>query len=254
MEKKNTLLLTVIAVATLLVAVVGATFAYFGSFSVNNQSRANVNVKTDEAIGSSLISTGADISIHVTGQQMTYDPTKTETDKVDVSGATDNGTLTVTLDANSAATITTCTYDIVFQYDSGATVYGPGGKGPTKYGADNANSLDGKEFTYQYAVVAPTGPATPAADEKITMLKDENTEHSFSDFSGATSLENAVKVGSGKISTSQGATTDTKYVQQVKFTVKFYNFPSIAQDAVANGNYKGAFFIKNEACSSVPRS
>ena len=65
---------------------------------------------------------------------------------------------------------------------------------------------------------------------------------------------NAVKVGSGKISTSQGATTDTKYVQQVKFTVKFYNFPSIAQDAVANGNYKGAFFIKNEACSSVPRS
>ena len=32
MEKKNTLLLTVIAVATLLVAVVGATFAYFGSF------------------------------------------------------------------------------------------------------------------------------------------------------------------------------------------------------------------------------
>ena len=92
MEKKNTLLLTVIAVATLLVAVVGATFAYFGSFSVNNQSRANVNVKTDEAIGSSLISTGADISIHVTGQQMTYDSTKTETDKVDVSGATDNGT------------------------------------------------------------------------------------------------------------------------------------------------------------------
>ena len=31
MEKRNTLLLTVIAVATLLVAVVGATFAYFAS-------------------------------------------------------------------------------------------------------------------------------------------------------------------------------------------------------------------------------
>ena len=35
MDKKNTMLLTVIAVATLLVAVVGATFAYF-SVSVNN--------------------------------------------------------------------------------------------------------------------------------------------------------------------------------------------------------------------------
>ena len=33
MEKRNTLLLTVIAVATLLVAVVGATFAYFASSS-----------------------------------------------------------------------------------------------------------------------------------------------------------------------------------------------------------------------------
>lgn len=31
MEKKNTLLLTVIAIATLLVAVVGATFAYFAT-------------------------------------------------------------------------------------------------------------------------------------------------------------------------------------------------------------------------------
>ncbi len=39
MEKKNTMLLTVIAVATLLVAVVGATFAYF-SLTVDNQSTA----------------------------------------------------------------------------------------------------------------------------------------------------------------------------------------------------------------------
>ena len=39
MEKKNTMLLTVIAVATLLVAVVGATFAYF-SLTVTDQSSA----------------------------------------------------------------------------------------------------------------------------------------------------------------------------------------------------------------------
>ena len=43
MEKKNTLLLTVIAVATLLVAVVGATFAYFGSFTANANANAAIN-------------------------------------------------------------------------------------------------------------------------------------------------------------------------------------------------------------------
>ena len=36
MDKKNTMLLTVIAIATLLVAVVGATFAYFSVTATNN--------------------------------------------------------------------------------------------------------------------------------------------------------------------------------------------------------------------------
>ena len=45
MDKKNTLLLTVIAIATLLVAVVGATFAYFSAQTGEGQN-ANINVKT----------------------------------------------------------------------------------------------------------------------------------------------------------------------------------------------------------------
>ena len=61
MEKKNTLLLTVIAVATLLVAVVGATFAYFGSFDVQTTNKAGVNVSTEAAKESSLIVTSASI-------------------------------------------------------------------------------------------------------------------------------------------------------------------------------------------------
>jgi len=47
MEKKNTVLLTVIAVATLLVAVVGATFAYFTAANgTNGNAAGNVNVNT----------------------------------------------------------------------------------------------------------------------------------------------------------------------------------------------------------------
>ncbi len=66
MEKKNTILLTVIAIATLLVAVVGATFAYFTASvttdnAQNNQTKATTaslaNAKMD--MGSKLVATNA---------------------------------------------------------------------------------------------------------------------------------------------------------------------------------------------------
>lgn len=47
MEKKNTILLTVIAIATLLVAVVGATFAYFtATITSENDANKTINAKT----------------------------------------------------------------------------------------------------------------------------------------------------------------------------------------------------------------
>ncbi len=62
MEKKNTILLTVIAVATLLVAVVGATFAYFTAQG-GTTSQANVTVSTGTA-GSSSMGTFTAINIY----------------------------------------------------------------------------------------------------------------------------------------------------------------------------------------------
>ena len=52
MEKKNMVLLTVIAVATLLVAVVGATFAYFTASITNNYTGTEENGKTNVQAGS----------------------------------------------------------------------------------------------------------------------------------------------------------------------------------------------------------
>ena len=52
MEKKNMVLLTVIAVATLLVAVVGATFAYFTASITNNFNGTEENGKTNVTAGS----------------------------------------------------------------------------------------------------------------------------------------------------------------------------------------------------------
>lgn len=55
MEKKNVIFLSVIAVATLLTAVIGTTFAYFtANFTVSNQENANSSVKTKTLVGTTV--------------------------------------------------------------------------------------------------------------------------------------------------------------------------------------------------------
>jgi len=55
MERKNTILLTVIAVATLLVAVVGATFAYFtATVNTTNQANNTTTVKTKTLVSAKM--------------------------------------------------------------------------------------------------------------------------------------------------------------------------------------------------------
>lgn len=55
MEKKNTILLTIIAVATLLVGVVGATFAYFtATVNTKNEENSTTNIKTSTLVSASM--------------------------------------------------------------------------------------------------------------------------------------------------------------------------------------------------------
>lgn len=75
MDKKNTMLLTVIAVATLLVAVVGATFAYFSiTTSAGGSSQANFSGQTEEisSYGTLVLSDGAakNLYMYVTAADM----------------------------------------------------------------------------------------------------------------------------------------------------------------------------------------
>ena len=67
-NKKNTILLTVIAVATLLVAVVGATFAYFTAQG-GASSKADVTVKTGTAASTSF---GTWEAISITADQTNF--------------------------------------------------------------------------------------------------------------------------------------------------------------------------------------
>ena len=63
-NRKNTILLTVIAVATLLVAVVGATFAYFTAQGGAGD-QADVNVQTETTSSTAMVVNGS-IFLHAT--------------------------------------------------------------------------------------------------------------------------------------------------------------------------------------------
>lgn len=218
MEKKNTLLLTVIAVATLLVAVVGATFAYFGSFTTTVDNKAAVNVTTEAAKSSSFITTSASLKLNVAGSEM-LKGTGGATSVGTPTG--DNANLTVTLNAEDPATTTTCTYDVYFAYDEGSAVYG---NDPTPVTAGTNNA----EFTYTLV--------SDAAGLVVDPTYLAETEEDFSVFKTATA---PVKVASGTIAASNTSTTQTLTAK-----VMFYNFPTIDQTALSDKTFGGKFYVE----------
>lgn len=92
MDKKNTMLLTVIAVSTLLVAVVGATFAYFSVYSTSQLGGTTVDA-TVEQVGTVTLSGGADLDLTVTAAQMAQSaaPATYSLDTATVASATLTG-------------------------------------------------------------------------------------------------------------------------------------------------------------------
>lgn len=110
-NKKNTILLTVIAVATLLVAVVGATFAYF-SASTGSTATKNVTVQTGSA-GSSAIT--IDNAIAITADQTTF--AKGQPSRTGVA----NGTITFTA-PGATGDSTPAAKDLQFCFNASVTV------------------------------------------------------------------------------------------------------------------------------------
>lgn len=138
-NKKNTVLLTVIAVATLLVAVVGATFAYF-SAQGGSGSSANVTVVTGTAASANL---GTFSAINIYADQENFaqgkgDQVGTSTGSVSYTavGATDKYTpteeertfcysATLNVTANTfvvSSTNTTGAAELTFSAKKGSTV------------------------------------------------------------------------------------------------------------------------------------
>jgi hypothetical protein len=213
MERKNTILLTVIAVATLLVAVVGATFAYFvASGSVNSTSIVNVTTSTIDTVSGG----STPCELNVTGADMRQSDgtaegvAKSATCTLDIVGTKDPN--------NSIAT--TCTYDIT---------YTP--RTPDAVIRSEANSSGVKELSLAgSAAVSPSGNGS--------LVTSNYAETDLYTLQSKTTIVNDATF----------TFTDTATAQWT-FTVRMYNY-NFNQNDLANKSFGGTLTIENVVCSS----
>lgn len=212
MEKKNTVLLTVIAIATLLVAVVGATFAYFAA-SVEGEDKTTITTTT-QGVDAFAYTPETTMSLDVTTALMAQAVANNTT-----AAVSDEKTAQVTLTAGSGEA--TCTYDLVWNELEDAA------NSVVKYQRTPALAADGKEYTLSVATSSNDLAAFPE-----------------------TNIDNVpAKLGSYTI--TNAAADNNTTTQEFTFKVSFYNLVGIEQQALqANKKYSGEISISNIVCNN----
>ncbi len=208
MERKNTLLLTIIAVATLLVAVVGATFAYFtATGAASAASEVTVTTTSVDAITSTVGNVAMEVTL---------------ADMQQANGSSDPGNLVykdafgnITIEIEPADTDErTCTYDIVYTTTQ-----------PFTNSTTNTTNLN--EFT-----ISATGM------HNSTNNAGTIAETSLSGVTGQINLASDLSF------TFTGGATQTL---DWDFEVRFYNL-AIDQSSRAGFTYGGEIKIDNIEC------
>ena len=209
----NIKIMGVFASILLLFIVITASFAYFGSFDVNLNNNVAVNINAVSPGNATFISNATQLNLQVPAANMSQTASNNE-----IAAATNTATLTVNL-TGAANLLTTCTYDIVYEYDSTSNVYG---KSPT---TKNGN----KEITLQVSNVNGTNNF---ANEK-----------NF-DYDSSWSNNKRTLVSGATISSNGTLTT-----QNISITGKYYNL-TIPQTSIEGKVFTGKIYVTNHSCST----
>ena len=214
MEKNiNVKIMGVFASILLLFIVITASFAYFGSFDVNLNNNVAVNINAVSPGDATFISNATQLNLQVPAANMSQTASNNE-----IAAASNTATLTVNL-TGAANLLTTCTYDIVYEYDSTSNVYG---KSPT---TKNGN----KEITLQVSNVNGTNNF---ANEK-----------NF-DYDSSWTNNKRILVSGATISSNGTLTT-----QNISITGKYYNL-TIPQTSIEGKAFTGKIYVTNHSCST----
>ena len=213
MKINNIKIMGVFASILLLFIVITASFAYFGSFNVNLNNNVAVNINAVSPGDATFTSNATQLNLQVPAANMSQTVADNST-----AAASNTATLTVNL-TGAANLLTTCTYDIVYEYDSTSNVYG---KSPTTKNGD-------KEITLQVSNVNGTNNF---ANEK-----------NF-DFDSSWSGLKRTLVSGATIESNGTLTT-----QNISITGKYYNL-TIPQTSIEGKAFTGKIYVTNHSCST----
>ena len=218
MEKsKNIKLLGVFATVLLLVIVITASFAYFGSFNVDLNNNVAVNVNSVSPGDATFTSNATQLNLQVPAANMSQTVADNE-----VAAAENTATLTVNL-TGAANLLTTCTYDIIYEYDDGSYIYGGTG---TNHITKNSD----KEITLQVSNVNGTNNFA--------------SEKNF-DYDSNWSNNKRTLVSGATISSNGTLTT-----QNISITGKYYNL-TISQSSLEGKAFTGKIYVTNHSCETI---
>ena len=232
MDKKNTMLLTVIAVATLLVAVVGATFAFFAIQATSeSNAKATITGSTENAnVGSVVLTGSSTLKLNLTAENMskanqgkTYyassDGTAKESEEKITVG-------TATLTGGDSGIVYECTAKYKVTYDdSSANIQWAD--------ADETNGDD-------KAVVTLYGE-----DENVTLSGDIQTAIKLKD------LQEAAETGKTGTVTFKLTGNGSTVSKTLKASLSLANSEKEQQDRLANKSFTVTLETTEFGCDTV---
>ena len=219
-KSKITKSLAVFASVLLIIIIGVASFAYFGTFNVNLNNNVAVNINSSSPGNATFTSNATQLNLQVPAANMSFTVANNT-----VAAKEDTAFLDVTL-TGSQNLLTTCTYDIVYEYDAGSNVYGQGTttktSGATKEITIEVNGMNGNNH----------------------FATETNFDHanvqSYYD-----STNKYYKLVEGATIKSLGSTQSVRW----KITGRYYNL-NVSQAQLGGKNFTGKIYAISKGCSS----
>ena len=212
-NKSNIKLLSIVASVVLLIIVLGASFAYFGTYK-ENIDKYKINITIDEFAKATFVTKDANLNLSVSKKDMVAYEAGTK-------AAENSANLNVVLTSGNPNVKVTCTYDIYYEYDANSSIYGIS---PTPV---TDSSL--KELTLK--AVGSTG-TNNYADEKNFNYDINWTQNPY---------KRLIIKGASITDATKNGTTDTW-----NFNMAFYNLDA-DQNKLAGKTFAGTFYVDKDS-------
>ena len=221
MEKSKITKSLAVFASVLLIIIVGvASFAYFGTFNVNLVNNVAVNINSSSPGNATFTSNATQLNLQVPAANMSFTVANNT-----VAAKEDTAFLDVTL-TGSENLLTTCTYDIVYEYDAGSNVYGQG--------TTTKTSGSTKEITLE--VNGMNGNNHFATETNF----DHANIQSYYD-----SANKYYKLVEGATIKSLGSTQSVRW----KIIGRYYNL-NVSQAQLGGKNFTGKIYAISKGCTS----